>query len=266
MRRPIRPFVTEYKSRSPKPAPREAEPADLEPRPRFLEPPAPAPRARDEGHDDGYEAAMRAADLIFGKKTAPLPVAPAARKPEPRAAFAEAEALFTPELEPAIAAPPPTPSVSAPEATPSAPAAGRILPSLIETELAPRRAEEEARPARKRGRPRKTPLEPQKADAPAADSSEAPAPVEPARRAPTRRRAERPVVAPPPTFMLDVEEDDEAPTDEPLAMDGADEDAGEQPAAERRTRRPIQARWVRRTELAAGEKWKRRLPDSLRSR
>jgi hypothetical protein len=259
MRRPIRPFVTEYKSRSPKSSPREAEPADIEPRPRFLEPPAPAPRARDDGHhDDSYEAAMRAADLIFGKKTAPPPAAPV-RKAEGHAALAEA--LFT--SAPVIDEPPPAPPVAPLEAAPPPPSAGRILPSLIEADLAqPRRDEEVERPARKRGRPRKTPLEPQKTEASAADpSDEAAQPVAPIRRAPpaTRRRAEHPAAAEP-TFLLDdAEEDDE----EVVAMP---EDAEEEPEATRRSRRPIQARWVRRTELAAGEKWKRRLPDSLRSR
>jgi hypothetical protein len=255
MRRPIRPFVTEYKSRSPKPAPREAEAADLEPRPRFLETPAaPTSRPRDDAHDDGYEAAMRAADLIFGKKLSPQPAVPVRTAERHHSALAEAEALFAPpaapEPEPAIAEPPLPSPVAAP--APPAPPSGRILPSLIEAEIAPRREEEE-RPVRKRGRPRKTPLEPQKPATPAAEPTEEFAePAEPVRRAPkpvARRPAERPAaaVAPEPSLPLDDEEEDE-------------------PAAERRARRPIQARWVRRTELAAGEKWKRRLPDSLRSR
>jgi hypothetical protein len=76
----------------------------------------------------------------------------------------------------------------------------------------------------------------------------APSPV--AKRA-VRRQAPKPEVA------FDLELDDEL---EPVG------ETDEAIDSTRRSRRPIQARWVLRTELAAGERWKRRLIDRSRSR
>ncbi|ATQ67014.1 MULTISPECIES: hypothetical protein [Methylosinus] len=244
MRRPIRPFVTEYKTRSAKPASRgAAEDAAPEPTPRFLEaPPPPPPRLRES--EDSYEAAMRAADLVFGKKVVVPPLAPQPEiAPDPEPILAEAVALFVAQPAP-VEAPAPRPT-------------GRILPSLIEVEVAP--PHEPEPPPRKRGRPRKTP-----APAPAAEQEAEIAiavAITPAPRKP-RRPASAP--APRPTFAAIEELDLEAELDDEIVID-LDED--EEPTAEtpRRVSR-IQARWVRRTELMAGERWKRRLPTSSRLR
>jgi hypothetical protein len=239
MRRPIRPFVKEYKSRSAKPAPRAGgEDATLEPTPRFLDAPPPA-AARIREADDTYEAAMKAADLVFGKK-APSPVAllvDVAPPPPAEPALAEETVLIVAEAAP-IEAPAPRPM-------------GRILPSLIEVEFTPAREPEP--PARKRGRPRKVVAVP--AAPPPTDEPEAPV-IE---RAP--RKASRPAAkaAPRPIFAEIA-----APIVTPDAeLDDEDDDA--LPASPRPARR-IQARWVRRTELMAGEKWKRRLPQPGRPR
>ncbi|MBY6240231.1 hypothetical protein [Methylosinus sp. Sm6] len=244
MRRPIRPFVKEYKSRSAKPVSRagaddaasEPTPRFLEPPPRFLEPPPASPRVRDA--DDSYEAAMRAADLVFGKKAPPAPpqaeVAFSPQQPQP--ALAQGDVLLVAEAAPA----------EAPALRPT----GRILPSLIEADVLPPREPEP--PARKRGRPRKVAPPP-----PASDEAERPVVAAPAPRKP-RRPA--PLVAPLPIF---AESDDEAELDEEIFDEEFEEERT--PAGPRRLSR-IQARWVRRTELMAGEKWKRRLPHSSRPR
>ncbi len=72
MRRIVRPFVKEFKSRSAKAAagrlPLIEESAAAEPKPAFLDLASFAPRVieRETHHDDSYEAAMKAADLVFG--------------------------------------------------------------------------------------------------------------------------------------------------------------------------------------------------------
>jgi hypothetical protein len=245
MRRPIRPFVTEYKSRSQKSPPRApAEEHDAEPRPRFLETPAPAPRAREDGHDDGYEAAMKAADLIFGKKLAPaepVETTPAHVPGPANPVYAEAEAVFAPPQ-----------AIPAAVDTPAAAPTGRILPSLIENEFAQPAEREAEPPPRKRGRPRKVvPVEPQNVEAlQIAEPKAVRAPAPTAKRA-TRRPA------PEPDLVVELDLDDEFdPTN----------DAADATPSTRRPRRPIQTRWVLRTELMAGEKWKRRLTDRSRSR
>lgn len=246
MRRPIRPFVTEYKSRSAKPASRgAAEDAAPEPTPRFLEaPPPPPPRLRES--EDSYEAAMRAADLVFGKKVVVPPLAPQPEiAPDPEPILAEAVALFVAEPAP-VEAPAPRPT-------------GRILPSLIEVELAP--PHEPEPPPRKRGRPRKTPAPPPAAEQETENPVAVAVAVAPAPRKP-RRPAAAP--APRPTFAAIEEPDLEADLDDEIVID-LDEDEGPTAETPRRVSR-IQARWVRRTELMAGERWKRRLPPSSRLR
>jgi hypothetical protein len=202
MRRTVRPFIKEFKSRSSKaPTGRVMAPPIEESRP---EPPIfdiPDILVRNGAKDDAYEAALRAADAVFNRR------------------------IETPPLsEPVTAA-----AVSPPQP------AGRILPSLIEhsaAEAAPRepirlrkarasRTAEQSEPAARarRGRP----------------------PSEPKRERP------RPPAAEPPVAEFAPSEPDRPESDAP-----------------RRSHRPIQSRWVLKTELRAGEKWKRRLPEAAR--
>ena len=233
MRRIVRPFVKEFKSRSAKAAagrlPLIEELAAAEPKPAFLDIASFAPRVveRETHHDDSYEAAMKAADLVFGKK-----------------------------IEPATAEAPLAPTTT-----------GRVLPSLVEA-VAPE--PETAEPVRRgRGRPRgskkvaepaaetpirrarRAPAEAAPALALVAPALVAPALVVPASSsAPARRRSP----APPP--IAAIAQQSPAPVAVALAADVA--------TTGRRVRRSIQLRWVLGTELRAGERWKRRLPEAAR--
>lgn len=196
MRRTIRPFVREFKNRSSKPSARQPAPfiSETETKPPLLDL---APRG-DSSRDDGYEAALRAADAVFGKKSAEAPPAP------------------------------PPPAEQAPQT-------GRVLPSLVETQDAPVAIRERTKKARK----------------PRARKAEKAEPVEeppaPARRGGPPRRPK--VDAPKPA------------AERPLVKIAPEAPKTSGP---RRARRPIQLRWVLRTELRAGEKWKRRLPEKAR--
>ncbi|MBG0811290.1 hypothetical protein IY145_18220 [Methylosinus sp. H3A] len=210
MRRIVRPFVKEFKSRSAKAAAGRLpliEEAAAEPKPAFLDIAAFAPRVveRETHHDDSYEAAMKAADLVFGKKAEPV--------------TAEAGA--------------------APATT------GRVLPSLIETVAPPPEPVEPVR--RGPGRPRGV----KKAAAPEVETpirqTRRRAPTEPA-QTPAPRRSP----APPPVAIV---------AQQPLAPIAI---VAQSEATSRRVRRPIQLRWVLGTELRAGERWKRRLPEAAR--
>lgn len=206
MRRTVRPFVKEFKNRSSKSSTRQPAPAaeDREPKPSFFDLGDVAPRQnvapRHNGHDDGYEAALKAADAIFGKKAdAPPPI-----------------------IHPALAE----------HAQPPAPA-GRVLPSLIETEETVTARREPVKKARKPRAPR-----PEEAEKPATPARRGRPPRQPKIEEPSRP-VERPAVkvaAQPPKLSTPP----------------------------RRTRRSIQLRWVLQTELKAGEKWKRRLPEPAR--
>jgi len=213
MRRIVRPFVKEFKSRSAKAAAGRLPSLDeavAEPKPAFLDIAAFAPWIveRETPHDDSYEAAMKAADRVFGKKAEP----------------ATTEAAATPATT------------------------GRVLPSLIET-IAP--APEQPEPVRRGpGRPRiKKIAEPEaELEAPIRRAPRRSAPTQPA-PAPRRSPAPQPpiaVTAPQPPA--------------PIAVAVAAE--GERTS--RRIRRSIQLRWVLGTELRAGERWKRRLPEAAR--
>lgn len=215
MRRIVRPFVKEFKSRSAKAASSRIVPLDeaaAEQKPAFLDLAAFAPRVveRETPHDDGYEAAMKAADLVFGKK---------------------AEAIKA-------------------EAVSAQPAStGRVLPSLIEPIAPP--PEPEAPVRRGPGRPRgvKKAVEPKIVDA------ESDAPIRAARRPKAPKAAPAPRPAPEPIAIVARQ----PPAPAPIAVARVESET-----TSRRTRRAIQLRWVLGTELRAGEKWKRRLPEAAR--
>jgi hypothetical protein len=237
MRRTIRPFVKEFKSRSAKsPAtratPAEETGAEPAPPPPLFDLAELATRVKVEAtHDDGYAAAMRAADLVFGKPTPPAP--PAA------------------PVEAAPASP-----ILAPTPTPPAPT-GRVLPSLIEVETA--REIEPEKPVRRRGRPRK--IAPAAIDAEPAVWTPPAAPSAPPTRTPPTPRTPPTHRAPPPAPRK------HEPAPRPVATLAAalfERESDEPPSTTRRVRRPIQLRWVLGKELRAGERWKRRLPEPAR--
>lgn len=207
MRRTVRPFVKEFKTRSPKsPSRQTASPIAeerSETKPLFLD----LGDLASRHHDDGYEAALRAADAVFGKKIeAPAPVA---------APVVAEEGLSRPPV-------------------------GRVLPSLIETEPLPLDRHETPKRGKKPGSPRKE----KKPAPPRVEKAEPAAPVR--RSRPSRQtKPEQP--------SLPIERAPVKVAAEPKA-----------PVEWRRMRRSIQLRWVLRTELKAGEKWKRRLPEAAR--
>lgn len=193
-RRPIPPFITEFKKRSSRSSPSrptrgaaaedDSKPSFLDPG-KFLE-----GRSRNGG---GRDAAMRAADAMFSSNDS-----------------------ATPEVEP------PAPPAPAPT--------GRVLPSLIEPEdeLTVRLREADAK-RRRGGRKPKS----------ATTSSE-----------PSQKPVRRPKIkpAPPPA----------APAPTPVDSQRQTLSAGP------RARRSIQKRWVLKTELKPGERWKRRLHRAAR--
>ncbi|TDX63517.1 hypothetical protein EDE12_107159 [Methylosinus sp. sav-2] len=226
MRRIVRPFVKEFKSRSAKAAAGRLGPLDEaapESKPAFLDLATFAPRVveREAQHDDSYEAAMKAADLVFGKKAEPVTA----------------------------------------EAAPGATTTGRVLPSLIEI-VAPQPEPEE--PVRRGpGRPRgvKKAVEP-KIEAEIEALAPAPARARPGRprKAVEAAPAPKPRRAPTPTPTAIVAQP-QAPIAIPVSAIPV---AAESETNGRRIRRPIQLRWVLNKELRAGERWKRRLPEAAR--
>ncbi len=204
MRRTVRPFVKEFKNRSSKSSTRPATPVTEEPKPSFFDLAEAAPRHNGHSHDDGYEAALKAADAIFGKKIN----------------------VAAPIIRPALADGP----------QPVVPV-GRVLPSLIETPDAA--AADRREPVKKPRKPRAPRAEAEKAETPATPARRGRPPRQPKSEAPSLT-VERPVV---------------------VAKVAAEPASASAP---RRTRRSIQLRWVLQTELKAGEKWKRRLPEAAR--
>ena len=112
MRRPVKPFVTEYRGGSRRPSGQGSGPGlDLfksEPNHAVASQPSlsswapPVPSAPSEPQEDSYEAALRAADALFsGKRTAPAAPAPA-----PVAKPAERPASSAPAGESAQPVPP----------------------------------------------------------------------------------------------------------------------------------------------------------------
>jgi len=194
MRQPIRPFITEFKSRSSKssaPRPPTIEGADKDGQtPPFLDPGVFASRRTNPS--DEYEAAMRAADAAFGKS----------RSADPASGKA--------------------PTAVAP--------VGQVLRSLIDEDdpLTVRLKKADEKP--RRGRP------------PGKGKTPSPAPRNKPPAQPQRKAAPSSV-------------------EQPIA-NRAPEQAIVSTA--RRERGSIQKRWVLKTELKAGEKWKRRLCKAVR--
>ena len=191
MRRPIRPFIKEFKNRSIKPStaqPRPVSDVNHGAKPSFLDPSAFATRRIHFA--DGYKAALEAADAVFaGRSTV----------------------------------------VSIPETAPSSKAlVGRILPSLIDEDAALTGRSTEADEKRRRG---------------LGKGQSSP----PIRRNKPTPQAKSEVV------RVSVERPAPCVSSEKLLV-----------AAPRRERRSIQKRWVLKTELKAGEKWKRRLRQGAR--
>jgi hypothetical protein len=189
MRRPIRPFITEFKNHSPKSSaflPQTIEVADqVSARQPVLDSGAFA--RFKTNHDDGYEAALKAADEVFGKSNVAEPIEVA------------------------------TPSPKTPP--------GRVLPSLVgkEDALTIRLME-----ADKKGRRGSAPKNDK-----TASSVKRKKQIPPATSEVTQIFVEAPAAAPSPQ-ILNV-------------------------STGRRERSSIQKRWVLKTELKAGQKWKRRL-------
>jgi RNA binding Region len=110
MRRPVKPFVTEYRGGSRRPSGHGSGPGmDLfksEPNHAVASQPSlswapPAPSAPSEPQEDGYEAALRAADaLLSGKRAAPAAPAPvpalSTEQPAPPAPAGESVQPFPP--------------------------------------------------------------------------------------------------------------------------------------------------------------------------
>jgi hypothetical protein len=219
MRRPVRPFVKEFKTRSANASPiaRQSGRTSAEttavfetPQPRvetndFLPPPPPPTRASNPS--DAYEAAMRAADAVFGKNLQTVPIVPGSGAP-----------------------------------------VGRVLPSLVETSVFSNVEPADQEVKKRRGRP------PGKANKPPAVLTKKPAATakrpSPVKRASTPKPVNRPV--PEPQFF-------EAPpiNRQPAVVNSAGDDGAV--VLRSRPRRPIQERWVLKTALKPGERWKRRL-------
>lgn len=194
MRRNVRPFIKESKSRSLKSsAPRRSTADDVDkndPKPSFLDPSVFATRSNNP--DDKYKAALKLADAVFGGGNL------------------------------VVAVPEKVPSSNVP--------AGRVLPSLIEKDggLTVRLAEvdEKTRRGRKTGKAKSA--------------------------APIRRK--KPILQPESETARVSVEGPAANLSPEISI----------VSAPRRERRSIQKRWVLKTELKAGEKWKRRLCKAAR--
>ncbi len=145
------------------------------------------PSSLKSNHDDAYQAALKAADEVFGGKISTGPV----------------------------------------EATISSPnhSVGRVLPSLT--------GEDDARLSETREKDRSFRK------------------VQKAQRPPSSRRKEQ---------VLPVIEDVKVPDEQSAECLSFQKPAS---SALRRKRRPIQKRWVLKTELKAGQKWKRRFYRSI---
>ncbi|MDR3461131.1 MAG: hypothetical protein P4L76_02305 [Beijerinckiaceae bacterium] len=242
MRRPVKPFVTEYKGPSRRPPQQAA--ASLR---RTYEDHAAAPSVNesfsrggpDHAHsiDDSYEAAMRAADALF---------APNGHKPPSDAAFSDNASTFD----------------DAPQdgASGISPRGGRILRVLDEPPVPALAELEEERAPKRRGRKPGSKNKP-KAGIVAPSAAEHAGTAEPFDWSTSFPAAPTPKVAPlSPAYHASA------------ARGRAATPAVETPDAPQRAVRRVQAvssdyaarnetrfAWVR-TKLAPGEQWKRRLP------
>ena len=197
MRRTVRPFVKEFKTRWSKSSKSPAAEACPD-KPHFLQP---FPNADETAHassreDEDYRAALKAADAAFG---------------------------MSPQIAPQSVAP--------------LPHVGRVLPSLIEEPLPyPVRSPE---PKQKSPAKRKAPSQ----------SSAVAKVKEPASS--TKRKATAPSQPAGPKSLVAI--GSQSGMIEPSTG-----------SATRHEARPLRARWVQRTELGPGEKWKRRLTKHAR--
>ncbi|MDB5593433.1 MAG: hypothetical protein JWM36_394 [Hyphomicrobiales bacterium] len=243
MRRPIKPFAVELR-RPARKAGTSTE-TDEKPQSSTVWPGADSSsrKLRDDD-DDGYFAAMRAADAVFGKADQPkaattktegswtdqlksdVPV----RAPRESAATSAAEQLFKK----------PTPPVEEqPGSDTDAHAARRILPSLTEEDPVHLiLADEAAQPRKRRGRPAKIRVE-----------GETPPPRP--RGRPRKVVAEIPNV--PVQAHAPVVLHEPAPAARPVAAPQSRKLPGY-------VRGDIYSRWARHDTLRPGERWKKRLP------
>jgi hypothetical protein len=244
MRRPIKPFAVELRRPARKAGTSPETDEKSQATPVWPGADSPSRKLRDED-DDGYFAAMRAADAVFGKPDLPK-AAPAKTESSWTDSLKSEEHVWTPRESAATSAAEqifkkPSPSAEEqPGSDADAPATRRILPSLTEEDpvhliladeaAQPRkrrgrpakiRVEGESTPPKPRGRPRK--VVPEARDLPA---REAPAPVVLHEPAPTSR----PVVE-----------------SQPRKLPGY-------------VRGDIYSRWARHDTLRPGERWKKRLP------
>jgi hypothetical protein len=236
MRQPIRPFVTAYKNR-PKSTMRSAPKEGGYCAPDLFE------LGGASHQDEAYQAALRAADAVFGRTAVRHELLPpmASRSPAP------ATGAHQPQAE--VQQPAPSPQ--------HPPASGRVLPNLLEqdSELAIRLDEAEHK------RPRK------KREA-AQDGEEARA-VRSRAQSKTRRSAPQEAQADAAIELAPEHSENDAdgvsnvahPKVAWLSEPAADEQALDGPI---RGERAIQSRWVHKTELKPGEKWKRRLRGAAR--
>lgn len=242
MRRPIKPFAVELRRPARKPGTttetEEKQPAA----PAWPGSEGPLRKPRDED-DDGYFAAMRAADAVFGKADLPKTAATKAegiwtdslksderaRAPRESAATSAAEQLFKK---------PAAPAEDLPGSESDANANRRILQSLTEEDPVHLiLADEAAQPRKRRGRPAKIRVE---------GETPPPKPRGRPRKVVTETR-EMPVQAPAPVVPREA-----APVPRLVVAQQARKLPGY-------VRGDIYSRWARHDTLRPGERWKKRL-------
>lgn len=247
MRRPIKPFAVELRRPARKPV-TPSSPGETEEKP-VSTPVWPgtessARNVRDDD-DDGYMAAMRAADALFGKSDSGQPTSGKAesslfaqpvpenrvRTPRETAATTAAEQVFRK----------PTPPSDEQPGNETSPTAGRrILPSLTEEDPVHTILASEVITPKRRGRPAKIHAAPDEGESEVAPSR------------PRGRPRKQVVVTPPSAPELEFVFPELEST---LAV-------VPYPAQKLRgyVRGEIYARWARHETLRPGERWKRRLP------
>lgn len=228
MRRPMKPFLTEYKSsqRRPKDA-FDTSQTSFGSSDTAFDSGGHSPRGNGMPSEDSYEAAMRAADALFSAPASPKPSTKASIKPSPSPATPSTKAFFSD-------ASPPEEQPFAPEAAgraASAAGGGRILRAIEETPVDPFAALEAERAPKRRGR---KPGSKNKPKLPVT-AMDAVVPAHKPKLKPSPRHEPKIPVAIPAILA--------APASPPVMQ-------------QRSTERFA---WVR-TSLRPGEKWKRRIP------
>lgn len=235
MRRPLKPFVTEYKGSSRRQkegsvsTPRN-EPDGDNPWATRVRPIEPSSFGQVSSADDSYEAAMRAADALFSGSQPQKAAPPPAPVPEEQPSFAEyaPRVQVTEERQVTQEQVAPTPGGSE--------RSGRILRVIDEPPLQPFAQLEAERAPKRRGRKpgSKNKPKPGLAVVPALAADD------------VRPRAATPQSVPPTPYMRS------APSVPRVAVEDA-----RSPASAPGSRTPFS--WVRK-RLGPGEQWKRRLP------